>query len=608
MSIFDWYNPSAQTGTLAGIKSNIGQMANLGADAGNWISGLFRPNAHGLFGNAFGGPATPPGDTYGPTQPKPLTDAPIPPGVAAFDQTRGYTPGPSAAGAASTTAGKPLVSAQKTSVTPQLSTQHIGENGLPYYLGGDTMPAPGTSEYQKLQSMMANLSPVNYNIGSSGNIDSSSMNPATVSDAMNARTSAASSMLNGTGSGIPSTSFLQNLFSNYQTSANDYTNTLAAANAQRLAELNQVYSLYTQNGITKQGRDSAINDINTRYGNTLGQLEVQAQSANANMDAYSRFYQTFMSPHEVSPGSSLVTPLGQTIYQGTGAAPVQIADLAQQAYSRDVSLGQPKLTPDGQIDWGYYGQQAQAMVSAAGGQSVSSPYYNPMGSPAAGSAQASPGPVSQGYGGGIQALPQALQSYADTSTFDGKQVAYFNADRIPDALKPAAQAAARQAGIPYLTNNDVQGVQAVQVISDALDQAEALSIKTLGRGLGGRIGNTLMNWANNILQIKPELSGFNVLRDTAAKSVTALAGGVGSGLRLNTAEIGVAVNNMPTANDNLETALAKINNIRTLLNNQISTKFPQFQGQGSLINGGQSQGAQSSGSSNPFSPSNFYGQ
>ncbi len=52
-----------------------------------------------------------------------------------------------------------------------------------------------------------------------------------------------------------------------------------------------------------------------------------------------------------------------------------------------------------------------------------------------------------------------------------------------------------------------------------------------------------------------------------------MAGGVGSGLRLNTGTIEASVSNLPTQNDPLDVALEKIDKTRDLLATQLGIAF-----------------------------------
>lgn len=129
--------------------------------------------------------------------------------------------------------------------------------------------------------------------------------------------------------------------------------------------------------------------------------------------------------------------------------------------------------------------------------------------------------------------------------------------------------------VKVFSDNDVKGLQAMDTINQSLNQMTILAKDVLNPAYGGL--GTFANWAKNtygqITGTNPKISDFNVYKDSAIKAVTALAGGAGSGLRLNTSTIEAAVNNLPTKGDSLETAMEKINKTRDLLNIQLGTAF-----------------------------------
>src|ERR1039457_2812097 len=76
------------------------------------------------------------------------------------------------------------------------------------------------------------------------------------------------------------------------------------------------------------------------------------------------------------------------------------------------------------------------------------------------------------------------------------------------------------------------------------------------------------------LQTDPRFAQFQLARDTAIKTVQALAGGAGSGLRLNMGEIDTAASNLPNITDNIGYASEKINGLKQLLTNQLNETLP----------------------------------
>lgn len=75
-----------------------------------------------------------------------------------------------------------------------------------------------------------------------------------------------------------------------------------------------------------------------------------------------------------------------------------------------------------------------------------------------------------------------------------------------------------------------------------------------------------LNWAAGIAQTNPSISAFRTFRIAAIQQIKALAGGVGSGLRINQAEIAQAVaNDIPTITDTKDTAREKLARVLALL-------------------------------------------
>ncbi len=69
-----------------------------------------------------------------------------------------------------------------------------------------------------------------------------------------------------------------------------------------------------------------------------------------------------------------------------------------------------------------------------------------------------------------------------------------------------------------------------------------------------------------VFQTNPALGSYGAWRSAAIKALQGIAGGAGSGLRINQAEIKMSVeNDIPKPNDTWETANQKLQNIRTML-------------------------------------------
>jgi hypothetical protein len=191
--------------------------------------------------------------------------------------------------------------------------------------------------------------------------------------------------------------------------------------------------------------------------------------------------------------------------------------------------------------------------------------------------------VTQGSNQGT-VLPPIVAKYLETlPNVPGSQ--YINTDRVASTQLPAVQSQA--AGkVPVLTGTEVSGLKNIDVIFKALDNLSNLSTELLGGGIGGRIQGLVSNQAQAIAQTDPRFAQFQLARDTAIKTVQALAGGAGSGLRLNMGEIDTAASNLPNITDNIGYATEKINGLKQLLTNQLNETLPGLITTGSQQTGG----------------------
>jgi hypothetical protein len=169
-------------------------------------------------------------------------------------------------------------------------------------------------------------------------------------------------------------------------------------------------------------------------------------------------------------------------------------------------------------------------------------------------------------------LPPIVAKYLETlPNVPGSQ--YINSDRVADTQQSAvkSQAAGK---VPVLSGTEVSGLKNIDVIFKALDNLSTLSTELLGGGVGGRIQGLTSNQAQAAMQTDPRFAQFQLARDTAIKTVQALAGGAGSGLRLNMGEIDTAASNLPNITDNIGFASEKIAGLKQLLTNQLNETLP----------------------------------
>jgi hypothetical protein len=148
-----------------------------------------------------------------------------------------------------------------------------------------------------------------------------------------------------------------------------------------------------------------------------------------------------------------------------------------------------------------------------------------------------------------------VSQYLQTTT-DGSK--YINLDRVASNQQNAIRIQASKAGIPALGPEEVAKVRSLDITTQNLAQMKLAVDKFAGSGLWGSLGKGNLSKIAAATQSDPNIAAFGTFRDTAINSIQALAGGSGSGFRLNQAEINTAVSNLPTISDNKETAEKKI--------------------------------------------------
>lgn len=177
-----------------------------------------------------------------------------------------------------------------------------------------------------------------------------------------------------------------------------------------------------------------------------------------------------------------------------------------------------------------------------------------------------------------------------SSLHDGR---YINENDVPAALMTAVKIQAAQDGVRVLPETDVKKVQDIETTADNLNQMQSVSEKILGSGITGRATDTIKTVWNSYAQTNPDIASFDAWRTTAINVIQGLAGGAGSGMRLNGAEITNAVSSLPTSSDNIETANAKLKIVRGYLEKWHSEVLP-----------GQAWTATTQAPTNPNSPAN----
>ena len=169
--------------------------------------------------------------------------------------------------------------------------------------------------------------------------------------------------------------------------------------------------------------------------------------------------------------------------------------------------------------------------------------------------------------------PAYTSQVKTVSTANGNSYNYLDLTNIPSADAPAALSYAAANGIPAINKTDVAKLQAITTAQKNL-QSIASSVKSFlpttwyGRLLGGMEGNTVAQ----SLQSSSQIAAFNSWRTAVINNVQALAGGSGSGLRINQAEIDAAMtNDLPKITDTLGTANSKIANLNSQMDQWVNT-------------------------------------
>jgi hypothetical protein len=380
--------------------------------------------------------------------------------------------------------------------------------------------------------------PVNFSSGStSDTVDANTLNGANAGDANTAYNNASNDFLSGTSGKTPTDSYMQSLYNSYQ-----YTPEELAAKQQdqklaadiitnQLQAVRQVNDAKLSGGMTTSGAEQAMQEIQRKANVDL-----------ANLNA-SRAY---------------------------NAIPLSMAELQRQNNIQGLAALSPFYTPrELPIGTPLVNAQGQTFVSAYGGTGTG---LDTTGTTGVNTGSGTYG--SNGYGN-INAIPSTIRYSIKTGQVGGQDLPYIDADMLPQNLLPGAKLAGGPAGVPVLDQNGKNALNAAQQILSIVDASKLLAMRNLGGGTWGRVSDSAKSWLNNFLQFNPDLSNFDQLRDAASKATTALAGGTGSGFRMNMGIIEAAIGNLPRASDNLETALTRADALGTQILNGLQPVFPQ---------------------------------
>lgn len=181
-------------------------------------------------------------------------------------------------------------------------------------------------------------------------------------------------------------------------------------------------------------------------------------------------------------------------------------------------------------------------------------------------------------GAGALNVPAGLQPYYKTS-YDGTP--YVDLSTLTPVQKQAMAVLATRSGIkPILDTNDASKVNAIAVtksnLNDIMNAFNAVPVEKQGLGGGPQgITNAIKGFFGNA-----DIRAYQNYRTSAINTLQALAGGAGSGFRINQSEINAAVKDIPVLTgpgaDTPAQAAAKIAN----LNGQIDKWQNQLLGTG----------------------------
>lgn len=161
----------------------------------------------------------------------------------------------------------------------------------------------------------------------------------------------------------------------------------------------------------------------------------------------------------------------------------------------------------------------------------------------------------------------SLKDYVTIST-KGNQ--YVDLSTVSDkAEKKAVETQARASGIPVVTDANAGKMNAIEDTRNNLDNIQAQFDKIgYSNGFTKATGGLGFGLSNRVADFfgSTNVGSFKAWRTAAINSVQALAGGTGSGLRINQAEIDAATkNDIPNISDTVAVGKAKMDVLRAQL-------------------------------------------
>lgn len=166
-------------------------------------------------------------------------------------------------------------------------------------------------------------------------------------------------------------------------------------------------------------------------------------------------------------------------------------------------------------------------------------------------------------------IAPALDSLSDGSLF-------LDQAKIPENSKNYAQSYSSKSGIPILTTDETGAARSADNAMAYLEQMRTAFGQIASPGLFGRIQGLTLNQLGNFFQSSPIYKQYAAFRDTAIRLIQGLAGGSGSGLRINQSEIDTQVGILPSISDNLESGNAAIDQVESFLQQKMKNVLPNY--------------------------------
>lgn len=353
------------------------------------------------------------------------------------------------------------------------------------------------------------------------------------------------------------------------TKQQNYIDAFNQYNSKKVSYDQQIEKMYNAPGVTREQADQSVKEIQRENNADLANLAVVTQAAQGNyttaldivqrkMDAQFKPIQEQIDNYKSiieSPNSNLTKSQEAQINANMFGLQNNLTNTKNA-----LSTGSQTLIQNGL----YTADIGKQLDAAQTPEQVNSIIANAM-------TGAGLSYDATGQGGTSQNIPTILSGSIATSP-GGQQ--YVDETKLTPGREAASIMAAKSAGIPVLKAGDVEAVRSIDYVKQNIKGMEGVVNDILSTGLGGRTKGLILNPIKNFLQTDTKISSFQGYRDTAIKIIQSLAGGAGSGLRLNQTEIDTATNNIPTIQDNLETAQNKIGLLNSFLDSKMSTLFP----------------------------------